>query len=82
MLSSRFIKSLASSSKPSVSYLARTVNNDNRTREINVTKASVTSKVVTNPMVNFPVPDDQIWRIETLNVRQQSLLLGLLLGKV
>ena len=93
MLSSRFIKftqSLASSSKPSVSYLARLVKNDNRTlmgktlsrisRETNVTKASLTSLVVTKSMVYFPVPDDQMWRIdilkELLNVKQQSLLLG------
>ena len=93
MLSSRFIKftqSLASSSKPSVSYLARLVKNDNRTlmgrtiskisREINVAKASLTSQVVRKSMVYFPVPDDQMWRIdilkELLNVKQQSLSLG------
>ena len=49
-------------------------------RETNVTKASLTSLVVSKSMVYFPVPDDQMWRIdilkELLNVKQQSLLLG------
>ena len=84
------LQSLASSSKPSVRYLARLVKNDNRTlmgktlsrisRETNVTKASLTSLVVTKSMVYFPVPDDQMWRIvipkDLLNVKQQSLFLG------
>ena len=49
-------------------------------REINVAKASLTSQVVRKSMVYFPVPDDQMWRIdilkELLNVKQQSLSLG------
>ena len=79
MLSSRYVKfaqCLVSSSKPSVSYLARLVRNDNRTlmgrtlskmsRETNVDKASMTSSIVGKSMKYFPVPGDQMWRIDIL----------------
>ena len=79
MLSSRYVKfaqSLVSSSKPSVSYLARLVRNDNRTlmgrtlskmsRETDVDKASMTSSIVGKSLKYFPVPGDQMWRIDIL----------------
>ena len=92
MLSSRYVKftqSLISCSKPSVAYLARLVRNDNRTlmgrtlskisRETNVAKAVLTSTIVSKAMLYFPVPDDQLWRVEILqellNVRSNSLFI-------
>ena len=93
MISSRYVKftqSLVASTKPSVSYLARLVKDDNRTlmgrtisrisRETNVAKVSLTSMAVNKAMVYFPVPDDQQWRVdminELLNVRGNLLSLN------
>ena len=79
MISGRYVKfvhSLASSSKPSVSYLARIVRNDNRTlmgrtlskisRETSIAKAALTSSIVGKGLSYFPVPGDQMWRIDIL----------------
>jgi hypothetical protein len=90
MLSSRFVKfsqTLVSCTKPSVQYLASISKNDNRTlmgktlsrisRETEVAKTDLTSSKVSQSMMYFPIPDDQLWRVkiihELLNVRRNSL---------
>ena len=72
----KFAQSLANSNKPSVSYLARIVSNDNRTlmgrtltkisRETSVAKAALTSSIVSKELRYFPVPGNQLWRIDIL----------------
>ena len=90
MLSSRFIKfmqSLVSSTKSSISYLARLVRYDNRSlagrtisrlsKECNVNKIALTVSSVSKSVRYFPVPEEELWRIdlmkELLNVNRSFL---------
>ena len=93
MLSTRFIKfmqSLVSSTKSSISYLARLVRYDNRTlagktvsrlsRECNIDKVSLTASSVSRSVRYFPVPEEELWRIdimkELLNVNRNYLTIN------
>ena len=83
----KFVNTLVSSSKPSVSYLAKITKNDNRTligrtlsrisRDLQVAKEEVSSSMVTRMMKYFPVPEAQQWRVpvlhELLGARDNSL---------
>ena len=92
MLTSRFVKftkSLLTSSKPSIRYLASITRNDNRTlmgktlskisRDLLVDRTDLTSSLVSRKMVYAPVPADQMWRLDTLlellKVRDNTLKL-------
>ena len=78
----KFVNTLVSSSKPSVSYLAKITKNDNRTligrtlRRIS-RDLQVSSSMVTRMMKYFPVPEVQQWRVpllhELLGARDNSL---------
>ena len=93
ILSSRFTKfmqSLVSSTKSSISYLARLVRYDNRTlagrtvsrlsRECNIDKESLTVSSVSKSVRYFPVPEEELWRIdimkELLNVNRNCLTIN------
>ena len=93
MLSTRFTKfmqSLVSSTKSSISYLARLVRYDNRTlagrtvsrlsRECNSDKVSLTVSSVSRSVRYFPVPEEELWRIdimkELLNVNRSYLTIN------
>ena len=83
----KFVNTLVSSSKPSVSYLAKITKNDNRTligrtlsrisRDLQVAKEEVSSSMVTRMMKYFPVPEALQWRVpvlhELLGARDNSL---------
>ena len=79
MLTGRFVKfakSLVSSKKTDVSYLAKVVKNDQRTlmgrtlgqiaRDSDIPKDALNSAVVKNKLIYFPVPEDEKWRVEIL----------------
>ena len=93
MLSKRFLKfmrSMVTSNKPCVSYLARLVQHDNRTlagrtlsklsRDCNGDRDSLTVSLVSKDVKYFPVPDDHLWRVqilkELLNVDRSFLVIS------
>ena len=84
------MQSLVSSTKSSISYLARLVRYDNRTlagrtvsrlsRECKVDRGSLTVSIINKSVRYFPVPEEELWRLdimkELLNVKWSSLAIN------
>ena len=72
----KFVKSLTSSNKSAVRYLSALCHDDRRTllgrtlykigSECGADHADLTTTLVKNSLMYFPVPDDQQWRVPLL----------------